>query len=378
MKLADFFVELGMEGDSAVVKGMNLVDSSIENATMAAGAFIATLSGAFYGMSRLSQAASKTGAEYKKFQLLTGVGAKQLQEWENAARKASVSEDSLRSSIVGVQDAIAKMRTGGGAPRGLVFLKDLEGFDPSRMDDAFYMLTQIQRLSQKLDPAMMREFAGSFGVSADVLTAMRENAFTQQNMSGASSYTQREIDALKRMSGEWNSVLNRIEVGTNKFATKFGDSLIGSIDKAIDRFDIFLNKLEGLSDSEDLIDGLKSGFDALLKVMEMVFDLSIKFLESDFFRKGMKGISAISSAVSGSLTGRGDGIGTLLKSLLTGVDLTQKIVGPARSASSNSVTNRTENVTFNIEEARDGRDTAAQVQQILNTTYQARSGGLSE
>lgn len=382
MKLADFFVELGLEGDNAFLKGMRAVDSTIKGVTVATGALIAATAGAFYGMSRLTQSASKTGAEYKKFQSLTGVNVDTLQKWETAARKASVSEESLRSSIIGVQDAITQMQLGGGAPKGLVFLQELEGFDPTRMEDAFYMLSQIQRLSQKLSPQMMREFAGSFGVDADMLSAMRQNAFNPEAMRGGATYTRKELETLKTMSGQWNKILNDMEVGANKFAAQFGDDFVNLVDNIMNKFNELVDKFNGLSESKELVDGLKVGFEALYKVIEMLFDLTVKFLESDFFRKGMRGISAISSAVSNTLSGKSGGIKDMVASLITGHDLSKRIVGPARpstSTSSSTVTDSSNhNYNITIQESSDGRETATQLQNVLNRTYKARAGALSE
>lgn len=406
MNIAEFFVKLGVKGEDSAGKALSNVKNNMMDLSAKGLAVKGAIIGAVYGLQNLMSDATKAGVGLDKFSRSTDLSTSRLQEWQNAGRMASVGADSISSSIENVQNSMAKMKMGLGAPEGLGMLGALTDFDETKIDDTFYMMKKIQEMSQQLDAPTAKRFAQSFGISDEVFGAMRAGAFTDKNMKSQEIYSQRQIKNLHGMSVAWDNMYHRMEMTTGKFFADSGPKLVNPIVDASKNLNELVGTFVGFENSLGIVDKLGLSLKAVADSIKMINESMKSFVDSDSFKVikiASEGIGNLFDWTKYYLTESDDaksrnkmfsGIGSGLNNFGNWLefakdDTSEKIMDSFieksyrdRLAKSSQVNNDTKNIVnnnnININGAQDPKAVAKEINSIVNKAYKERTGGLGE
>lgn len=351
MNIAELFVKLGVKGDTDSGKKINKMNKGLADVRSKSIATKAAIVGVIFGFERLMSNSAKTGVQLNQFARSTGLSTKELQKWEEAGRKARVSQEEIRSGFVGVQTAISNMLRGGGAPKGYGMLTTLvEDFDENKITDTFYMMQKIQELAQKTDAATARDLVTSFGISQNMFGAMRENAFTAEKMQSAMTYSEGEINKLKRVEVAWSKIYKNMEMSMGRLTAKHGYKIAEAIAEITPKVTELVEKLILLADKWQVFQ--KVG-DALAWVNKKVGSLG----EVGDIVSGKK--KGVSQKVESQLqTG-------YIKMLQRYVDQGKKLSPEAQKVYNNYMNIR-------VDGAQNPKAVAEEIKNKINTTYRSK------
>lgn len=235
MTIAELFVKLGVKGEGESKKAISGVKESLGDVkTMSLEAKAAIL-GVIYGLQRMMSDSMKTGQGLQNFATMTGLSAEQLQRWQYAARQAGQDNEDVTNSFKSMQDQIASMKLGQGAPGALAMLMDNVGFDENKIDDIFYMMGKLQDFAQKMPEDIGNKLLKSFGLTDGMIIAMRKNAFNATNFKNAPIYTDKEAAQLAKMGVAWDNLGNKIKMAMGHLNAKHGGQLIKDISSIADQ-----------------------------------------------------------------------------------------------------------------------------------------------
>lgn len=172
MKIGEFFAELGVEGGTEMKSTLTDLISSfgaMEIATVGEIGALVELGLKFF---KVSQDAFAAAVAFQMFSNQTGLSWQELQKWQIVAQQANVSAESVSSSVMGLQRAMAQIRLGGGniAPFQILGV----GIN----QDAFAVLRQLREIYQsgRVDKTMMSQiFLPQLGMSSDMTNVLSLN-----------------------------------------------------------------------------------------------------------------------------------------------------------------------------------------------------------
>ncbi len=294
MKIADFFVNIGIKGDDKTKKGLKDTKEGVSDLKSMSLEAKAAIIGAIYALERMMSSSAKTGTGLMNFASITGQSAIELQKWQYAARQVGVANEEVEGSFKGVQDAMTNMLLGKGAPEGMAMLANKVGFDPSKARDTFYVLEQLQKFAQSVPEDVGNAMIKSFGVSDSMMAAMRRNAFKPEVMAKAPVYSQGEINTLNKIDVAWSNIGNKIQIAMGHLTAKHGLGLVNEISglitqvmKLVDAFTILAEKLQLIKGIGKVFEGWTAIFKGITEIAEGKVKLEdVKSGASDFF-KGM-------------------------------------------------------------------------------------------
>lgn len=234
MNVGELFVGLGIKGAEKTVGAITSVTKGLGEAKSMSLEAKAGILGAMYALERLVATSGAAGTGLTNFNAFTGLSAKQLQQWQYAARQAGVSSEEFAGSVKSVQNAMTNMMMGKGAPEGLGLLSNKVGFDPKRARDTFYVLEQLQKFARTVPNDIGNAVMKSFGLSEGTIAAMRRNSFSPELMARAPIYSDKEINSLNRANIAWSNLGNKIEMAVGHFNSKHGVQLVNDITKITD------------------------------------------------------------------------------------------------------------------------------------------------
>jgi hypothetical protein len=228
MKVGSLFVSLAAKGDKDVGKALETVKSGMMSAKTAAFAMTAAIAGAIFGFERMMSFSANTGAGLKQFAQLTGMSAEALQKYQYAAREFNVSNESMESSLKGVQKTMGDMLLGKGAPEGLQYMVNLTGFDPSKAKDTMYTMQKLQEFALKMgnNPTLRNSVLSSFGVGDDVIAAMTQAAFTKERMAKANIFSNDQVSTLAKVKATMTQLGHEFEMSIGKVMVESAPQII--------------------------------------------------------------------------------------------------------------------------------------------------------
>ncbi len=276
MNIAELFVNLGIKGSEKTVGALTNIKKGLgETASMSLEAK-AGIVAAMYALERLFAASGAMGTGLTNFNALTGLSTKQLQQWQFAARQAGVSGDEMAGTFKAVQAAMSTLLRGGGAPSGLGMVANAVGLDQKRLRDTAYVLEQLQKFAQKMPKDMGNLDLKSFGLSENVIAAMRRNAFTPDVMAKAPTYSENEIGALDRANIAWSNLGNKIQMAIGHFNAKHGGQIVKDISMMTDSVLKLAEALQKVADKFGLLETVGQGIEGIANTLKLVNEIADK------------------------------------------------------------------------------------------------------
>lgn len=262
MNIAELFVNLGIKGSEKTVGALTNVGKGLGEVKSMSLEAKAGIVAAMYALERLVATSGAAGTGLTNFNAFTGLSARQLQQWQYAARQAGVTGEEFAGSVKSVQTAMTNMMMGKGAPEGLGLLANKVGFDPKKARDTFYVLEQLQKFARTVPNDIGNSVMKSFGLSEGTIAAMRRNSFSPELMARAPIYSDKEINSLNQANVAWSNLGNKIEMAIGHFNSKHGMQLVGDITK-------ITNAVLKLTESLIKMGEKFKVFDAVAKVMNV-------------------------------------------------------------------------------------------------------------
>lgn len=235
MNIGELFINLGIKGSDKTVGQLDKVKSGLKDTASMSLEAKAAIVGAMYALERLFAKSGAAGTGLTNFNALTGLSAKQLQQWQYAARQAGVANEEFEGSVKGVQNSMTNMLMGKGAPEGLAMLASKVGFDAKKARDTFYVMQKMQEFARQAPPDVGNAVLKSFGASEGTIAAMRRNAFNQKAFNQAPTYSDKEISALDRANTAWSNLGTKIEMAVGRFNAMHGGQLVKDISSIVDK-----------------------------------------------------------------------------------------------------------------------------------------------
>lgn len=229
MTVAELFVNLGVKGADSAGKALGGVKSSLGDIKSMSLEAKAAIIGVVYGLEQMMSNSAQMGTTLTNFNALTGIGAKELQQWQYAARQAGVSGEELTGTMKSMQGAISNQLLGKGGIEGFAMVANKVGLDEKRLRDIPYVMGQLQKFAQTVPQDIGNQMIKSFGVSEGVIAAMRRNAFTPENFAKAPTYSNGEIAQLDKVNVAWSNLGNKIQMAFGHFTSKHGLELVSDI-----------------------------------------------------------------------------------------------------------------------------------------------------
>lgn len=274
MNVADLFVNLGIKGTDQTVGALSGVSKELKNTASLSLEAKAAILGAMYATQRLFSESSQAGTNLTNFNSILGVSAKTLQQYQFAARQAGVSNQEVEGTFKALQGTMTKTLMGKGAPAGLAQVANLTGgITP---DDIRKFAEQPQLLIKKLqeyakkekNAGLRNEVLRSFGVGDNFIAALNRNAFTDQQLAKAPTYSDSEIAALDKANIAWSNLGTKIQMAVGHFNAMHGGQLVKDIAEITDRVLKLADAFIKLADKLKIFQGIGKAFEG----WKMIFD----------------------------------------------------------------------------------------------------------
>ena len=163
MKLADFFVSIGVDADSLKVKDFA---KSVGDIPLQVVGAVAALAGMEFEISKLAGEAMNVAVGFEAFHNQTGLSVQELQKWQMVATQANVSTEAMTSSVSGLQRQLAEIRLGRGNLQPFFMM----GVNPR--GDAFSVLNQIRKNIPRFDRATATNLISQMGLSPEMMNVL--------------------------------------------------------------------------------------------------------------------------------------------------------------------------------------------------------------
>lgn len=263
MNVGELFVNLGIKGSEKTVGALTSVKTQLGEAKSMSLEMKAAIVGAIYAFERMFRASGMMGTGLTNFNALTGLSARQLQQWQYAARQAGVANEEFTGSLKAVQNSMTNMLLGKGAPEGLAMVANKVGFDARKARDTFYVMEQLQKFAKTAPADMGNAVLKSFGLGEGTIAAMRRNAFNPAAFAKAPTYSQGEIKNLDQANIAWSNLGNKVEMAFGRFNAKHGQQLVRDISKVTDSVIRLAEALTVLGEKMKVFDAVSWFFDQL-------------------------------------------------------------------------------------------------------------------
>lgn len=386
MQIAELFVNLGLKGADQTGKALGGVKSSLGDVKSMSLEAKAAILAVVYGLEHLMSNSAQTGTALMNFNALTGMSAKSLQQWQYAARQAGVSGEELTGSMKGVQNVMANMLLGKGAPEGLAMVANKVGFDLNKARDTAYVMQQLQKFAQSVPQDVGNQMLKSFGVSEGTIAAMRRNMFTQENFAKAPTYSDKEVSTLNKVDVAWANLGQTVQMAIGHFTSKHGLSLVNDLAKATAEILKLANAFTVLADKIKLFDTI----DQVFKGWGMIFQIIGTGIDKLTGFMGKQGKDNGLTDKSGNLKNNpvqmmSDWIGRVMddvshaEDIKKGYDVSPQMKPSHHNQSNNSTTINQSIVNHGVKDAHDvGHHVGKAMQKHINNAhrqYQANARG---
>ncbi len=372
MKAGELFVGLGIKGGDKAKKEISGVSEALKDTKRVAIEVKVAILAAIYALSRFTMSSSELGKGLSDFHALTGQSTKELQQYENAARKAGISTDDVRQSVYSLNETLTKAATGQGSPSELPRLQQYlnNSFDIARAyTDNFYALEKFQEAAKRMPPNIAKQVLGSFGMSDPVIAGMIRGDFARKNMGGP-ILSDAQQERLRKFGGELAQIGHKFLLAFAKMESKNGGHIIEQLSHLADRLIVLAEKIMNLIEKTNAFEKLGNGLELLAGVVDKtayaappVLNFTGEAAASTKFRAGPLGYLQMATQLW-------KGIG-------------KTITTPARpQVSANPVSNTTHNhnnrADILIQGSNDPKATARETQREYNKAFYPNSTNLKD
>lgn len=319
MKIADFFINIGVKGADKSIGAIGGVNRGLGDIKNTAFGVKAAIMGALVGLEQMMERSARTGQNLETFASYMGSSVDALQRWQRAFAREGLGVDEITESFVHLKRAMQEFETGGPALAGLDFMAQRnKGFDVSKRQDPDYIMGQVMKMVKEASPQdlnrVMQMAETIVGSNWKMLGAMRKEEFNPAglNMKGH-SYTKNEAKAMSDVARQLNDMWSSISTSWGKQITaKHGADLVknmtlvakaiivlieamSELAKVIHVFDAITHVVKGLAlvakGASNIFDGKVSGKDFVTGVGEATKGASMMAVEGmkDFGKAVLEG-----------------------------------------------------------------------------------------
>lgn len=167
MKLAEFFVQLGVKADNQTLKNFSGGVKALRRELI--GVQVA-FAGAIFGLDRFVNGSLNGVVALKNLNKQTGLSIKELQKWQQAGQLSnlSLSADQIAQSIGNLEQNLSAIRMG----QGNIAPFQLLGIDVAGKN-AFAVLDQLRDIIKNIDPATATNLLGQLGLSPEFINVLK-------------------------------------------------------------------------------------------------------------------------------------------------------------------------------------------------------------
>ena len=263
MTIAELFVNLGVKGADSAGKALKGVKGGLGDVKSMSLEAKAAILGVVYGLQRMMSASAQQGTDLSNFASLTGLSTKVLQQYQYAGQQVGITNEEVAGSFKQVQNAMMQTLTGQGAPSGLARVAELTGgITREQAKDTELMMRKLQEYALKeQNQALGNQNLKSFGLSEGVIAGMRRNAFNEDIMKKAPSYTDAQIKSLDKVNAAWANLGGQIKKAFGDFTAKDGLKIVREISMITTEVIKMAKAFMQLADSLQLFKGISKIFE---------------------------------------------------------------------------------------------------------------------
>ena len=233
MKIGDLFINIAIANPDKAISALSSVKNGMMNLGAEGLATKAAILGVVYGLEHFMSKSAEAGMALSQFAGYTGLSTSYFQKLQISARQSGVDVTELQSSVVGLQESIAKMRFDpkAGPPGGLAMLSAWSGgLDPTKIDNPYYLLEKMSKFAkqQKLPQTMRNEFLKQMGAGMKFTNWLREMDFSKVEQL-KNPFTESQILQLKKVSVAWANLGAKVDIAWGKITARHGLELTKEI-----------------------------------------------------------------------------------------------------------------------------------------------------
>lgn len=281
MKVGELFLEIGAKDKDGASRKLNGFNDSFKklagNATKVAKG-VAVASAALFGLGAAFAKIGRTGTDLLNFSALTGLSTERLQKWQYAAKLAGVEAGEFQGSVKAVQDNIANMLSGGGAPEGFGLFANTVGLDESRIQDTFYVMEKLNEFAKSgVSKDLANNVLKSIGWSEGVIAAARRDMFREGVFAQAPMYSSKQQKQLDKVRAGFDKIKISIEKAFGGFVSRHGMTVINMLDKIVaivinlagwlEKVVGWLEKVVGLLGQFQIVKDITSGLSGIVDIL---------------------------------------------------------------------------------------------------------------
>lgn len=262
------FVSLGVKGSEKTLTAIGGVRQGLKETASTAWETKVALVGAMYALERLFATSGQTGTNLTNFNAMLGGSTQSLQQYQYAARQAGVANQEVEATFKGLAAASTKLLLGqgdiaGAARVALVLKTNLNPeLDAAANGHPEALLQRLQQYAQSKENIGLGNIAlKSFGLTDNIIAAMRRNAFRPEVLKQAPTYGANEIKSLDKSNIAWSNLGNKVEMAVGHFNAVHGQTLVKDLSKITDQVIKLANAFEKLSEKAELFKWLGKIFE---------------------------------------------------------------------------------------------------------------------
>ncbi len=267
MKIADFFVNIGIKGNATVKNALTEVKGSLSTARDASLGLKAGIFGAVVALEEITRRSVGAAVDLKNFAGATGLSTMELQKWGYWAEVNDIKAESMAETIKGLQSAQSALRLGQNVPAGAVY------FGLNQANNPIEMIEEIRKKIRSLgndqkEIGNARTMAATLGINSDMFAGFRIGTVGFKGLTAEMMLTEKEQEKLLKLNREWHMFWMSIKGITQKtIANDLAIPLSGFVDT-------MTSAVKGLS---ELIKGIKDMPNALNAVGLAIGGLAVVF-----------------------------------------------------------------------------------------------------
>lgn len=238
MKIAELFVDLGIQGSEKAVTALAGIKQALTDVATTVGVVTTALAGAIYAFEKLSSESNQTGFGLSQFEKATGLSADTLQRWQQLGINSGVTADEVTKSVRNLQNIMFQMVAGGKAPEGIAFLQQElaklgKPIDTTRFRDVYYMMGKLREFAREshLPPDFKKHVLDSFGLGDDFQQALKTSTFDLAKADPRRMYSENQLQTLTDLHNRWMKLIDEIQHSIGKLNVRFGPGLVSDIEK---------------------------------------------------------------------------------------------------------------------------------------------------
>ena len=225
MTVAELFVNIGLKGADQTGKALKDIQGGMKEVGSSGLAVKAAIFGVIYGIERMTEAAATAGSDLEKFNAVTGLSLRTMQEFQHIGTKFNVGRNEIMGAVVALQQLQQQFRTFGTLPQGFALL----GINPNQ--DPFEMLKKLADLSKTMDPQKFAFAMRAAGISDNITQMLRRMDFDRDRL-GAPIKSEDQLESLARTRQEIDQLHERFASLAQDVTAKYGPMIYKGIEDA--------------------------------------------------------------------------------------------------------------------------------------------------